>query len=303
MARTRSPNYPVIDLEAAVEMAAKLERFAKRHAVPVESAMQKAWDLKPSGYGFQCVGALKQFGLLQEDDAVGQQRQVKLTEDAQKVVHNHPDRPVILRAAALRPKVHTAVWSRFDGDLPPDDTIKTYLLFEHQPPFNPAAVPEFIGELRRTISFAGLDLPEVKAENESRNAEKPSKIKPGDFIQWESGGVLQFVQPRPVSHISEDGRFVFVEGNHTGLPIGEVGVVEAPASPAAFAKPAGTPPAAQTLMPQSGFKQDVYNFADGDGQVILQYPDGITPDKFEEFEQWIALEINKIRKASAKQKG
>lgn len=49
-------------------------------------------------------------------------------------------------------------------------------------------------------------------------------------------------------------------------------------------------------MPQRGFKQDVYNFADG-GQVILQWPEGMSPESFEEFKDWIALELRKISRA------
>src|SRR4051812_20094255 len=103
MVRTRSPNYPVLNLEGAVDLATKLERLAKRHPVPAEAAILKAWEFKPGSYGFQCIGALKQFGLVQEEE--GANRPIRLTEDAQKVVHNHPDRASILRAAALKPKV------------------------------------------------------------------------------------------------------------------------------------------------------------------------------------------------------
>lgn len=45
-----------------------------------------------------------------------------------------------------------------------------------------------------------------------------------------------------------------------------------------------------------GFKQDVYHFVDG-GQVILQWPEGMSKENFEEFEDWIKLELRKIARA------
>lgn len=178
MTRTRSPNYPVIDLENAVDLAAKLEKLAKRHLVPAETAIEKAWGLKPGGYGFQCIAALRQFGLLQEEDGTAK-RQVRLTEDAAKVVHHHPDRAAILKQAAIKPKVHAAIWGKFPDGLPPDDTIKTYLLFDHRPAFNPASVGDFIKQFRHTIAFAGLDLSNEEAENRGviRQSNPPAETK------------------------------------------------------------------------------------------------------------------------------
>lgn len=64
----------------------------------------------------------------------------------------------------------------------------------------------------------------------------------------------------------------------------------------ALSRVTSTTPAKPQAMPQRGFKQDVYNFADG-GQVILQWPEGMSPESFEEFKDWIALELRKISRA------
>ena len=50
--------------------------------------------------------------------------------------------------------------------------------------------------------------------------------------------------------------------------------------------------------PAKGFKQDVYHFADG-GQVILQWPEGMSKESCEEFKDWIALELRKIGRAAS----
>lgn len=52
------------------------------------------------------------------------------------------------------------------------------------------------------------------------------QVSPGDLIQWEVQGVLQFVEPKKVTGLSDDKTYVFVEGSRTGLPIEQVSVVK-----------------------------------------------------------------------------
>jgi hypothetical protein len=53
------------------------------------------------------------------------------------------------------------------------------------------------------------------------------------------------------------------------------------------------------ILQRTGIKTDVHNFADG-GQVVLQWPEGITAEDFEEFEEWIELQKKKIKKVATK---
>jgi hypothetical protein len=168
--RTRSPNYPVVGLGTAIELAAKIEKYAQRHPAPAENVIDKAWKFKPGGsYGFQCIGALKQFGLLEELDG-SKQRMVKLTEAAAKIIHNHPERQALVRMAAMKPKLYATILARFPGGIPPDETIKSFLLFDHTPPFNPATVGEFLKQFRNTMAATGLDLPGQGAEDSGEAA-------------------------------------------------------------------------------------------------------------------------------------
>lgn len=44
----------------------------------------------------------------------------------------------------------------------------------------------------------------------------------GDYVQWESQGVLMFDPARQVEWVSDDGQWVMVEGSNTGLPISQL---------------------------------------------------------------------------------
>lgn len=51
--------------------------------------------------------------------------------------------------------------------------------------------------------------------------ETTDEIKIGDMINWESGGVLMFTEPKEVARIEDDevhGKYVFVVGETTGIP-------------------------------------------------------------------------------------
>jgi hypothetical protein len=51
-------------------------------------------------------------------------------------------------------------------------------------------------------------------------------VSVGDYVQWTSGGVAQFVKPRRVTGVSEDGEYVFVEGSNTGIPVAELSATD-----------------------------------------------------------------------------
>ena len=223
--RTRSPNFPLIDLEAAVEFATKLERIAKRHPLPTNTVIEKVLELKAgSSRGFQCIGALKQFGLI-EDEGSGESRRIKLTETGAKIVHNHPERSNLLREAALNPKVHSNVLAHFGNDgIPPDDTIRHYLLFDHDPRFNSTSVDSFLGQFRATIEFAKLDLLDPLEDNNDQDKTEPKKRKT-----------------------------------------------------------------------KAGMREDIFTL--DEGQAVLQWPEKLSRDSYEDLESWLSLVLRKAKRA------
>src|SRR5689334_2255157 len=81
----RSPAYPFIPLQKAVERAATLYERNKRHSTPLAVAAG-LWGYKEkSSGGLQTVSALKQFGLLL-DEGSGDKRHVRLTELAFRIL-------------------------------------------------------------------------------------------------------------------------------------------------------------------------------------------------------------------------
>ncbi len=111
--------------------------------------------------------------------------------------------------------------------------------------------------------------------------------------------MLQFPQPRQVIRFSDNGKFVFVEGSPTGLPIEEIIL-----SNATTVNAGGSPQSVTPVVQRghTGFKQDVYTLGD-EGQVILQWPEKMSQASYDEFVDWIDLQLRKIaRLSNVKQK-
>lgn len=149
----RSPNYPYIGLETALLRASDLQRVSGIHPVRVTTAWD-TWDYK-KGAGNQIVAALDAYGLIQVESGVADNRLIKLTMDARKILDNTSERPELLKKSALSPVLHQEIWDYFKGDLPPaNSVIREYLVYQRN--FNPSYVDKFIEQFRECLAFANV---------------------------------------------------------------------------------------------------------------------------------------------------
>lgn len=152
----RSPSYPGIDLERALEFARTLYRHEREHAAPV-SAILSHWNYKPkSGTGNVALAALKKYGLL-DDEGSGDERTAKLTQLALDIIiddrPSSPDRDRLIQRAALEPRFFEEAWDHWDGHLPSDANMAFWLRKRH---FTENGAVEFIRVFRSTVEFANL---------------------------------------------------------------------------------------------------------------------------------------------------
>lgn len=170
--RERSPSYPGIDLETAIERARVLRAREGRNAAPVDAILHH-WGYRPaSGMGMVALAALKKFGLL-EDQGVGTARKAKLTDLALTILlderEDSPQRMEAIRSAALRPPIHAELWEESGEQLPSDQNLRYKLRRERG--FTDSAADQFIRQFRSTLAFAGLTDSDSMGEYRS---DKPS---------------------------------------------------------------------------------------------------------------------------------
>lgn len=291
-ARTRSPAYPGIGLETAIKRARELYAQEKMNPVPTTIAV-KRWGFKEkSSGGLIAIAALKSFGLL-KDSGSGTERKLQLTDEARGILldtrQESRERDQLIKEAALRPKIHDTLWRKWGADLPSDDTVMHALKFDWS--FNENIVSDLVKEYKDTILFAKLTNSDIISTS---NGDK-KKVEVGDYVQWESGGAVQF-ESRRVTGLSSDGSFAFVEGTTTGLPIDELSKVQAP-SPGTES---GTHvQSIKHLIPAKvGMNSDTFTL--DEGQVILQWPAKMSPESYEDFKSWLDLVSRKAKRASEK---
>jgi hypothetical protein len=289
----RSPSYPSIPLEEALKKLLVVYKEDKR-AFTSRSVILRhlGFTDEKSGAANRTLSALRQYSLLEERDG-----QVRVSDGGYSLLflsENSPDRLPRLREAALSPKIFKELWDTYGPDLASDETLSDFLV--HKREFNPASVSDVVSAFRKTIIFAKLQenaIIDQEAGDASKDVSKEG-AQVGDYVQWESQGVQQFNEPRRVRELSEDGRWAFVEGSNTGMPVGELTVEEARAS-----VPPDPTPRPRSLVDQivrqftaRDTRQDVFSLPEG--PVTIQWPANMSTDSFEDLSAWIDILKRKI---------
>jgi hypothetical protein len=294
--RTRSPAYPFINLEAAIKRAQEFYDHELRNAASLKIAVKHWGYQEKSSGGLQTTAALISFGLM-EDEGSGDKRKLKLTPKAIRMLldkrPDSSDRAQAIKEFALNPKLHRDLWDKWGNSLPSEDQVRYTLTAEWEPPFNEKTVDAFIKEYKDTISFAKLsESDKFTSEGESNGGHRDGKYVPkvGDFVQWESAGILQFPQPKVVTGISSDGAFAFVEGSPTGLPIYELTKEEGASVPLHFSYKLPDPPS------KTNVQEDVFSIAEG--RVVIQWPSPLSAESIQDLKDWLKIVERKIARST-----
>lgn len=151
----RSPAYPSINLETAIQRARQLYDKERQHPTPV-TTIASYWNYKSlNGPAAQTIAALKKYGLLDDEDA-GPSRKARLSALAD-IILVHPDearRKAAIQEAALRPAIHQEMWEKYHQNLPSDRNLQWELT--HDRGFTETGASEFIPVYKATIAFAHL---------------------------------------------------------------------------------------------------------------------------------------------------
>lgn len=173
--KERSPNFPFISLEKAIERAQAFYEVERRNAVPVQVAVKRWSYAEKSSGGVQTIAALKSYGLM-EDVGRGSERKIKLTESALQVLIPKPDsfeRYDAIRTAALSPARMAEVYRDFPDHAPSDDTLRWKLVKEKK--FSEESAIEFVKIWNKNKEFSRLyNSDTIRSDNEPKD--EPNSI-------------------------------------------------------------------------------------------------------------------------------
>lgn len=227
--KDRSPGFPFIPLQTAVERLAAFEQTFGRHDTPANK-VGRAWKMKDgSSQAFQTLAALKSYGLMDYRGS-GPGRAMFITEDGRMYLRAQQDsvKRDVLRRAALKPKLIEKFWHMWGSDRPIDDVCLDDLHFKYG--FTQSAAETFLRVYDATISYAGLsesDSFDDVGEDQFESDLQP-EIEVGDLVQVEINGQLATAKPVRVRAVQVHNRlkWFYVEGSTSGVPAESVELVE-----------------------------------------------------------------------------
>ena len=301
----RSPAFPFISLQRALDRAEAVrvaEGGRPRHFAPL-SAVARSWGMGiKTGPMIQSIAALGHFGLF-EFQGGGEHRAARLTDLALRILLDKqpisPERDQLIQQVALTPRVHAELWQRWQAALPSDATLETYLVRDRG--FSESGARDLMAEYKATIGFAKLGQPaNMLVEQPGATDENNGKpeIEVGDLVQVEINGTFALEQPVRVRAVQEHEGYlwVFVDGSETGIPMDQVVLEQKGVSDP---KPAVTPPRLPIetkpgVIPQPGRRQEIFALDEGD--VVLSYPDNLSPASFHDLEGYLSLFLRKAQR-------
>lgn len=112
----------------------------------------------------------------------GSSRKAGLSKDGLAIIlDDDPDsteRRNLIKKAALKPTIHAELWRRYEGLLPSDATLRTYLTRDRS--FSRSGADELIREFKSTIEFAKL----LESDSVGDAAEDEGKTSHDTGIQF-----------------------------------------------------------------------------------------------------------------------
>lgn len=286
----RSPAYPYIALGQAVELVRKIHNFAKGHNANIESIFKHLGFKGMTGSSKKTLAALKYFGLLEQSHG---SKDAKLSKRAMQIIHGvdgSDDTKKALIDAFLAPTIYSYCWALWGDDSISDEVMKSHLILTKN--FNHSTVQGFISDYKQSRTYSGI----AQSGKVSGEIDVPETPNVGDYVTWESQGVLQFKEPRRVTEVYEEDGFLKVEGSQTGIPIAEVTIVEPPKIDNGLKFQGGQQNMAAPPLP-AGVDMRQETFVLDTGEITIQWPSKMSQESFEDFTDWLEILKRKIRRS------
>jgi len=229
--KPRSPNYPAISLQKAIDLARKVYASNHLHKATSDVVARAMGYGSLNGGSLTAISALKKYGLLEDEG-----KELRITKDALTVLVEpaaSAERARTIVKLASTPDLFAELQEAYPGSTPNEEILRAWLLRKG---FLQGTVDLPIRAYRETMELVGTQKAlYTQPQQDTPSREAPEKQEPevGDLIQWEASGVLRMESPRRVRGKTEDQGtwWVFVEGSETGIPMEEAVIIERATQP------------------------------------------------------------------------
>lgn len=175
MERQRSPSYPSLTLEQAIDMVGKIHKANRTNVISRETAARDMGYSGLTGRSLTVLGSLAQYGLV---DKAGK-GDIKVSRRAVEILHpvEEAHRAEAIIEAALAPALFRTLHERFPEGVPSENALRSFMV---QSDFNDVAIGPAISAFLETNAFAekakesGRTGPS-RAETEESPSQSPTK--------------------------------------------------------------------------------------------------------------------------------
>ncbi|MES2724771.1 MAG: hypothetical protein V4656_16590 [Pseudomonadota bacterium] len=149
MERQRSPSYPTLTLEQAIEMVGKIHKANRTNVISRETAARDMGYSGLTGRSLTVLGSLAQYGLVEKAG----KGDIKVTRRAVEILHpvEESHRAEAIAEAAAAPALFQTLHERFPEGVPSANALRSFMVHSN---FNDVAIGPAIAAFLETISFA-----------------------------------------------------------------------------------------------------------------------------------------------------
>lgn len=302
----RSPAFPYISLDLALDRAAQIYREVRDHAQPREVIAKAYGKPATSSATIQTFATLLQYGLL-ENVTTPNGRKLRVTALAQSILNPHAPSDKVLngrKQAALNPPIFKEIWGLYGDTVGLNESVPLYYLTterkaEHEGVFTDKAARDVLRVYRATLDFAGIsgsDSIQTPTGKETGDTPPPPELKVGDLAQIEVNGAFLFEEPKRVEEIREhEGKlWVFFAGEKAAVPMSQTILQEAATSNEV------TPPTRELpKLPQkdaalpTGWSEETL-IDDGGEEIKIRYQGKATSERYEFIRDYLDFKIKRL---------
>jgi hypothetical protein len=152
MARIRSPNYPQVELQDAVDLVRTIFGKEGQNFTPREVVAELLGYSSVNGASEKKMSAITAYGLLDRNS----ERELRVSDLAMKILHPENEQEEIgaLAEAALSPNLFQEIHEKWPDTLPSDASLRSYLIRRG---FNQNAVDQVIAVFRNTMNLVNVE--------------------------------------------------------------------------------------------------------------------------------------------------
>lgn len=152
MARIRSPNYPAMSLPEAISRVGVIHSKEQHLAAPKEVIARHLGYASLNGSALKAISALLKYGLL--DEAIG--GKMKVSDLALSILHprSPTEKGAAIKDAAGRPALFVEISNEWEGGIPSDANLKSYLIRRN---FAADAIDRVIKSYRETVELVARE--------------------------------------------------------------------------------------------------------------------------------------------------